>query len=397
MSNNFDLFTKILGQTSPHPMGIEVSKAKGAFIYDEKNNAYLDFIAGVAVSNIGHGHPKVLNAITKQAQKYLHVMVYGEFIQPIQIEFAQNLISFLPQNLNAVYPVNSGTEANEAAIKLARRATGKSKIIAARGAYHGNTLGSLSISSNEKKKYKFRPLLPDVHYIEFNNAQQLELIDENTACVIIETIQADAGVRIPSSTYMHLLSEKCKKTNTLLIFDEIQCGMGRTGKMFAFEHFGVTPDILTLGKALGGGLPIGALVANQKLLHLFSNHPILGHITTFGGNPLILAAANATLEVFKTEIDLTEVEKKGKYIEQNLYHKVIKEIRRKGLMFAIEFENAEIVSKIVTRCLKEKVITFWFLSCPESFRIAPPLNISYAEIDQGLNVINRVIEEVALE
>lgn len=387
-------FKNFLGQTTPYPLGIEVSHAKGSFIYDSNKTPYLDLISGVAVNNLGHSHPKIIEAINTQINQFMHVMVYGEFIQQIQLDFAENLRSFLPKSLNSVYPVNSGTEANEAALKLAKRITGRSKIIAFKGAYHGSTHGSLSVSSNENKKYRFRPLLPDVNFIKFNNNSDLQNIDNKTACVIVETVQGDAGVRIPNKNYLKELRNKCNETGTLLIFDEIQCGMGRTGRMFAFEHFEVTPDILTLGKALGGGLPIGVLISSKENLDFFANHPMLGHITTFGGNPVCLASANAALKIFKTEINFSEVEKKGDFIEFNLKHHSIKEIRRIGMMFAVEFENAEIVQQIVEGCLKEKVITFWFLSCPESFRLAPPLNISFDELKLGIETIKKVIDEV---
>ena len=391
---NKNLFQNILGQTSPFPISIEVSYAKGSKIYDNQNQPYLDLISGVAVNNLGHGHPKIIEAVNHQTSQYMHVMVYGEFIQQIQLDFAQNLTSLLPESLNAVYPLNSGTEANEAALKLAKRVTGRTKIIACKGAYHGGTHGSLSISSNETKKFRFRPLLPDVYFMRFNNVDDLNLIDNKTACVIIETVQGDAGVRIPSKSFLKVLKEKCQEVGALLIFDEIQCGMGRTGKMFAFEHFGVTPDILTLGKALGGGLPIGALVANKNLLQYFSHNPILGHITTFGGNPVCMASANAALYIYKTEIDFEEVEKKAKFIEESLNHPAIKEIRRIGMMFAVEFENAQIVQQIVERCINKKVLTFWFLSCPESFRLAPPLNINFEDLKSGIDTINIAINEI---
>ena len=394
MQSPFEFFKHHLGQTSPFPLGIEVSYANGPYIFDNKGNGYLDLISGIAVSNLGHGHPKIIEAIKTQAEKFTHVMVYGEMVQPVQNKFAENLLHFLPESLNCVYPVNSGTEANEAALKLAKRVTNRTKIVSTKGAYHGSTHGSLSISSNEVKKAAFRPLLPEVYFIELNNIESLEIIDEQTACVIIEPVQGDAGVRVASNDFLNALRNKCNQTGTLLIFDEIQCGMGRTGKMFAFEHSGVIPDILTLGKALGGGLPVGALISSEENLQQFQTDPMLGHITTFGGNPVIMAAAAAALEIYKNELDFDEVESKGKFIEATLQHPEIKEIRRKGMMFAIEFDHAGKVEKIVKGCLAEKVITYWFLSCPESFRIAPPLTITQKELEKGINTINQVMYEM---
>lgn len=394
MQSPFEFFKHHLGQTSPFPLGIEVSYANGPYIFDNKGNGYLDLISGIAVSNLGHGHPKIIEAIKTQAEKFTHVMVYGEMVQPVQNKFAENLLHFLPESLNCVYPVNSGTEANEAALKLAKRVTNRTKIVSTKGAYHGSTHGSLSISSNELKKAAFRPLLPEVYFIELNNKESLEIIDEQTACVIIEPVQGDAGVRVASNEFLNALRNKCNQTGTLLIFDEIQCGMGRTGKMFAFEHSGVIPDILTSGKALGGGLPVGALISSEENLQQFQTDPMLGHITTFGGNPVIMAAAAAALEIYKNELDFDEVESKGKFIEATLQHPEIKEIRRKGMMFAIEFDHADKVEKIVKGCLAEKVITYWFLSCPESFRIAPPLTITQKELEKGINTINQVMYEM---
>ena len=319
-------------------------------------------------------------------------MVYGEFIQDAQITFAQKLTSTLPASLNSVYVVNSGTEANEAAIKLAKRVTGRMEIVSFRGSYHGSTNGSLSISGNEIKKKPFRPLLPDVRFIHLNNQIELNQITEKTAGVILETIQGDAGVRIPDKEYLQQLRKRCDEVGALLIFDEIQCGMGRTGKLFAFEHFSVTPDILTLGKALGGGMPIGALVSSQKNLNQFTTHPMLGHITTFGGHPVICAAAAATLDVLTTEIDWEKVEEIGKYIESELgCLPQIKEIRRKGLMFAFDMESEDQVAKVVEECLKRGVITFWFLSHPYSFRLSPPLSITINEVRSAIEIIKSVI------
>jgi acetylornithine/N-succinyldiaminopimelate aminotransferase len=393
MSKAREIFLEHLGQTSPFPFLIDVDRAEGIYIYDKSGKAYMDMISGVSVNNIGHRHPEVLKALREQLDKHLHVMVYGEFIQDAENLLAERLTSLLPEQLNCVYPVNSGTEANEAAIKLARRATGRTELISFRGSYHGSTFGSLSISGNEVKKMAFRPLLPDVRFIHHNVQEELELITEKTAGVILETIQGDAGVRIPDLEYMQQLRKRCTEVGALLIFDEIQAGMGRTGKMFAFEHYNIVPDILTLGKALGGGMNIGALVASTELLKLFTFNPMLGHITTFGGHPMPCAAAAATVKVL-SNLDFAEVERLGALLEARLIaHPEVKEIRRKGMFFAIDMESSERVAKVVERCLELGVITFWFLSHPHSFRLAPPLVISEKEVNTALELILQAIDE----
>lgn len=393
MNLAFKQFFENLAQTNPNPIAIEVEKAKGIYIFDKNKNAYLDLVSGIAVNALGHSQPAIIKAAKKQLEKYMHVMVYGEYIQDSVSAFAAYLTSKLPPNLNMVYPVNSGTEANEAALKLAKRYTGKTKIISFYKSYHGSTHGSLSITGNENKKYAFRPLLPDVYFINLNNFEDLNQIDNKTACVILETIQGDAGVRIPTQTYLQALREKCNQTGTMLIFDEIQCGMGRTGKFCAFEHFNVVPDILTLGKALGAGLPIGALISSQKILSVLQHNPVLGHITTFGGNPVVCATALAGLEFLFSKNIINQVEEKGKLFESLLVNRHIKQIRRIGLMMAIEFDNAQIVQKIVENCRKNNVLTFWFLSCPESFRLAPPLTITKTEIKKACKLIQIAINE----
>lgn len=387
-------FLNVQGQTSPYPFLIDVESASGVYIYDKSGKAYMDMIAGVAVNNIGHRHPRVIEAIQAQLERHLHVMVYGEFIQDAQLAMAERLTSLLPASLNCVYTVNSGTEANEAAIKLARRATGRTEIVSFLGSYHGSTLGSMSVSANEVKKSAFRPLLPDVRFLPFNSLDALSSITDKTAGVIIETIQGDAGVRKPDQAFMDALRKRCSETGALLIFDEIQCGMGRTGKLFAFEHFDVVPDVLTLGKALGGGLSIGALVANQTLLQNFTYGPMLGHITTFGGHPVNCAAANATLEVLSNEISMEEVERLGALLENELRKEPeIKAIRRVGMLFAFDMATSERVAKVVERCLEKGLISFWFLSHPYSFRLSPPLNISEEETQRAAEIIRLAIQE----
>lgn len=393
-SRNTQDFLNLQGQTNPFPYLIEVDRAEGSYIVATSGKRYLDMIAGVAVNNIGHNHSKVVAATKAQIDRHMHVMVYGEFVQDSPLQLARKLTSMLPDNLNSVYAVNSGTEANEAALKLAKRATGRTELVAFRGSYHGSTHGSLSVSGNETKKEAYRPLLPDVRFLPFNDLEGLHQITEKTAGVIIETVQGDAGVRIPSQEFMSSLRKRCSEVGALLIFDEIQCGIGRTGKAFAFEHFDVVPDVLTLGKALGGGMPIGAIVSSQELLHQFTFNPMLGHITTFGGHPVVCAAANACLEVMEEEINFTEVERLGKLLETLLEKEPeIKEIRRIGMMFAFDMESFERVEKVVKKCLEKGLISFWFLSHPYSFRLSPPLNISEAEIRKAAMLIREAIIE----
>lgn len=379
--NRKHIFLNQLGQTNPFPFLIDVDYAEGIYIYDRSGKQYLDAISGVSVTNIGHRHPKVIAAIQEQLNKHLHVMVYGEFIQSSNVAFAEKLTELLPDNLNCVYPVNSGTEAIEASLKLAKRVTGRSQLIAFKGSYHGSTHGSMSVSANEVKKSAFRPLLPDVDFLELNNFEELERITDRTAGVLIEPIQGDAGVRRASNEFLRALQEKCRSVGALLMFDEIQCGMGRAGKLFAFEKSGIVPDVLILGKALGGGLPIGAFVTDQKYMRELSYNPMLGHITTFGGNPVITAAAKATLDVFTEEVDWNEVEAKGASLESYLQEiDEIFEIRREGLMFACDMASFERVDKVVKELLEMGVISFWFLSHPYSFRLSPPVNITEEEI-----------------
>ncbi len=387
-----ELFLEKLAQTTTHPFLIPIEKAEGVYLYGPDGKRYIDFISGIGVSNIGHRHPKVIEAIKLQLDKHLHVMVYGEYIQSTPNLLAKKLTSLLPPALNCIYYVNSGTEANEGALKLAKRYTGRIEIISCKKSYHGSTHGSMSVSGNEIKKRAFRPLLPDVKFIEFNAVDDLDQITDRTACVIMETVQGDAGVRIPSKAYLQAVRKRCSATGTLLILDEIQCGMGRTGTLFAFEQFGIVPDILTIAKAFGGGLPIGAFISSKEIMSSLSHDPALGHITTFGGNPVCCASALATLQVIEEEKLLEQVEAKGKRIETLLQHPRIKEIRRIGLLFAIDFDSVERVNRIVNLTKEHGVICYWFLSHPESFRIAPPLTITDAEIMESCSVILKAIE-----
>jgi acetylornithine/succinyldiaminopimelate/putrescine aminotransferase len=377
---------------------VEVERAEGIYIYDKQGKAYMDMISGVAVNNIGHRHPNVVSALKNQIDKYLHVMVYGEFVQDPQQLLVKELLEVLPDSLDGVYVVNSGTEAIEAALKLAKRVTGRTELISFRGSYHGSTHGSMSVSGNEVKKQAFRPLLPDVQFLQHNQLSDLERITEKTAGVILETIQGDAGVRRPSVTFMKALRQRCDEVGALLILDEIQCGMGRTGKLFAFEHFDIVPDILTLGKALGGGMPIGALVSSQKKLMEFTHAPMLGHITTFGGHPVICAAAAAAVQVLKSEIDWTELEERAQRFEERFnHHPELIEIRRVGMMFAFDMVSAERVERVVSRCMEKGLLTFWFLSHPYSFRLSPPLTITEDEFNFAADLILQAIEETRVD
>lgn len=392
MNFSHEVFLQHLAQTNNHPFLISIERAEGIYLYSPEGKRYTDLISGISVSNIGHRHPKVIRAIKDQLDKHMHVMVFGEYIQSASNLLAKKLADLLPPSLNSTYLVNSGTEANEGAIKLAKRSTGRTEIISCRKSYHGSTHGSLSVSGNEIKKSAFRPLLPDVKFINFNSIEDLEQITTKTACVIMETIQGDAGVRIPTKQYMKAVRQRCNETGTLLILDEIQCGMGRTGTLFAFEQFGIVPDILTIAKAFGGGLPIGAFIANREIMQTLTHDPMLGHITTFGGNPVCCASALATLHVIEDENLLASVEEKGKLFEKLLKHPHIKEIRRFGFMFAVDFDSAERVNRIVEYAKQKGVICYWFLSHPYSFRIAPPLTITEEQIRESCEVILEAIK-----
>lgn len=390
--NHKKSFLKFQAPTTPFPIGLEIASAKDSSLFDSNGNEYLDFISGVAVNNTGHSHPKIVQAVKEQAEKHMHIMVYGEFIQEKPVAFCQKLVEQLPKQLNNVYLVNSGAESIETAIKLVKKVTGRKEIISFKGCYHGSTNGALSLVGKASRKEPFEPLLPNIKHIAHNNFDDLEQITDKTAGVFLETIQGDAGVRIPDQNYLKALREKCDKKGALLVFDEIQCGMGRTGKLFAFEHFDVVPDVLCLGKALGGGMPIGALISSKENLNHLANNPILGHITTFGGHPIPAAAGLASLNIILDV--LPEVESKGQYIENRLSKlPQVKEIRRKGMMFAIDLDSEEQVFKIAEECRNRGVLTFWFLSCPWSFRLSPPLTISQKDLERGMDVICEVIEK----
>lgn len=382
------LIDQHLAQTNPYPLGMEIERAEGIYLYGPRGEKYIDFVSGIGVNNLGHGHPDILKAIHEQVDRHLHAMVYGEFVQKSQLEAAATLTSLLPNSLDCCYFVNSGTEAIEAAMKLMKRVTGRHQIVSFVGAYHGNTQGSMSVSYNEKKKGAFRPLLPEIHFIRLNHWEDLHLITEQTAGVLLETIQGDAGIRIPNPLYLQALKSRCEEVGALFVLDEIQCGMGRTGKVFAFEHYSIVPDALVLGKALGGGMPIGCLVSSKDNIETLSHSPILGHISTFAGHPVACASAAAALKIYRDNDVVEQVERKGQWIEDQLiHHPKVQEIRRKGFYFAIDLENEAIVQQVVERCLSKGLITFWFLSCPWSFRIAPPLIINEQEMKEAVDIL----------
>ena len=387
MLSQRQLFLLNTAQTSNTPKSLEITRAEGIYLYDVSGKKYIDLVSGFAVSNVGHRQPKVVQAIKDQADKFLHVTVYGEYIQSPQVLFAEKLCSILPNSLNSVYFVNSGTEATEGAMKLAKRYTGRSQIISCINSYHGSTQGALSLMGNEHYKQAYRPLLPGVTFIRFNLKDDLKQISEETAAVFLETIQGEAGVIVPDSSYMLALRRRCDETGTLLILDEIQSGFGRTGKLFGFEHYNIIPDILLLAKGMGGGMPIGAFIADKKIMDSFKENPILGHITTFGGHPVSCAAGLAALEVLLEE-KLTESVSAKEHLFRNLLkHPLIKEIRGKGLMLSLQLNSFQEVENISKLCMENGLIIDWFLHNETSLRIAPPLSITEQEIKNACKVI----------
>lgn len=387
-------FYKYQAQTTPHPLALEISHAKGSYVYDSSGKKHLDFVAGVSACTLGHCHPRIVSAIKNQAEKYLHVMVYGEYIQEPAVELAKLLAKNLPPNLNTTYLVNSGTEAIEGALKLARRATGRTQLLYANNAYHGNTMGSMSVMGYEERKNAFKPLVPDCFPVNFNNEADLQKITQETAAIILETIQGGAGFIQPENDYLKKVRKRCDETGTLLILDEIQPGFGRTGKLFAFEHFGIVPDILVMGKGMGGGLPIGAFTASHEVMGLLQDNPKLGHITTFGGNPVIAAAALATLkELTETDI-IQQTLQKEKLFRKLLKHPLIKEVRGQGLMLAAMLETAEIASEVILACKDRGLILFWLLFEDRAIRITPPLTISNDEIAEGCKILQNVLNSI---
>ncbi len=388
------LFLDHVGQTSEFPLLLEIEKAEGVYLHS-KEKTYIDLISGIGVSNIGHRHPKVISAIKNQLDHYLHVMVYGEFVKSPQTLLAQAISATLPQPLDNVYFVNSGSEAVEGAVKLAKRYTGRPNVVSFKNAYHGSTHGALSFTGNEDLKRNYRPLLPGVSHIEYGSETDFSYIDQQTACVLIELIQGEAGVNYSSSSYYQALAKHCKENGVLLIADEIQTGFGRTGKFWAFEHFGITPNIITTAKGMGGGLPIGAFISSIEIMSVLRDNPILGHITTFGGNPVCCASSLATLKVIQEEKLVEGVEEKANFILNQLKDlKGVKEIRNKGLMMAVEFESFEVLKPIIDKAIENGVLTDWFLFNDKSMRIAPPLTISEEEIIKACDAIKSAVKSV---
>ena len=395
MISNRALFLKNTAQTSSSPRLFEIVKAEGIYLYGPKGERYVDLVSGFNVSNIGHRHPQVIAAIQQQLEKYLHVTVYGEFIQAPQVEFATELLKTLPSSFGSVYLTNSGAEAVEGSMKIAKKFTGRRQIIAARNAYHGSTQGALSLIGNPAYHEAYAPLLPEIDFIEFNNISSLALIAEQTAAVIVEAIQGEAGVQVPTVEFMQALRRKCDETGTILIFDEIQTGFGRTGKMFAFEHFEIVPDVLMLAKGIGGGMPLGAFVARKEIMDVIKDNPMLGHITTFGGHPVSCAAALASLRVIQNEKLLETVGAKAALFRKELDHPKIKEIRGKGLMMCLQLETFDQVYQVSTFCAEKGVMIDWYLHCETALRVAPPLTISDDEIKHACGIIREGLEKFA--
>ena len=391
--NNRQIFLSNLAQTTDFPLLIEVEKAEGIYLYGPRGEQYIDLISGIGVSNVGHRHPTVIGAIQSQLDKYLHLMVYGEYVQTPQTQLAKALCDTLPDHLDNVYLVNSGSEAVEGALKLAKRYTNRREIVSCVNAYHGSSHGSLSVGGNEIFKRAYRPLLPGISHIRYANNSDLEKITTDTAAVIIETIQGEAGIRIADKQYFEELRKKCNETGALLILDEIQAGFGRTGKFWAFEHFEIVPDVVVCAKGMGGGMPIGAFIANRQVMGVFKDSPLLGHITTFGGHPVSAAASLATIQILKDENLIGQVHAKAELFKSLLIHPKIKSIRNMGLMMAAEFDSFEVLKPIIDRAIELGVVTDWFLFCDDSMRIAPPLTITNAQIQDACRVILRAIDE----
>ena len=389
------LFFQHLALPSAHTLALEIEKAEGIYLFDSDGKKYIDLVSGVSVSNVGHRHPMIIKAIKNQLDKYMHLMVYGKYIQTPQVDLATKLSENLPENLNSTYFVNSGSEAIEGALKLIKRYTGKTEIIAFKNGYHGGTHGALSLLGNEKLKYAFRPLLPNIQFLDFNNIEQLSKINEKTACVVIEPIQAEAGIILPEKDFLKKLRIRCDETNTLLVFDEIQVGFGRTGKLFCFENYEVTPDILCLAKAMGGGMPIGAFISSKEIMSSLTFNPELGHITTFGGHPVCCAAALANLKLLTESNIIENVNKKGElFINELKDNPAVKCFRQKGLMIAVELENEQKVSKLLELFVENGLIVDQFLFNSNSFRIAPPLIITETEIKEICKTINFCMDKL---
>jgi acetylornithine/N-succinyldiaminopimelate aminotransferase len=393
--SNRQLFLNHIAQVSPKPMDLEIVKAKGVHLYDDHGKSYIDFISGISVSNVGHCHPNVVKAIQQQAETYMHLMVYGEYVQAPQIQLAKALTDLLPENLNSVFYTNSGTEATEGALKLAKRVTGKTEIICFKDSYHGSTHGALSVMGNEEFKQAFRPLLPDVRILEYNSVEEVnKYITSKTAAVILEPVQSETGYTIANNEFLQAIRNKCNEHGALLILDEIQNGFGRSGTFFAFEQTGVIPDILLLAKGMGGGLPIGCFISSQKLLNEFTHSPVLGNINTFGGNAVCCAASLACLQTIQSEKLINDIQRKSELIRSLLIHPAIKNIKGKGFMLSVDFEDTDLNFKIIEACVKNGLIVDWFLFNSHSMRIAPPLIITDNEIIAACKIILSSIDEV---
>lgn len=392
--NQRELFLKHVAQTSPEPLALEIIEAEGVNLYDASGKTYLDLIGGISVCNTGHRHPKVVEAIKSQADKYLHLLVYGEFVQSPQVHYATALTKTLPESLNSVYFTNSGAEATEGAMKLAKRATNRTQVIAFKNSYHGSTQGALSVIGDEYWRNAYRPLLPDILHLDYNGEDVMDQITKRTACVIMETVQAESGIIKPKPEWIQAVARKCRMTGTLLVLDEIQAGLGRTGALWGFEKFNVVPDILLSGKALGGGMPLGAFIADQQLMQSLSANPVLGHITTFGGHPVSCAAGLASLKLLQSETWISEVTEKEQLFQSLLNHPSILDKRSAGLWMAVGFESFEINKKVIDRCLQHGLLTDWFLFAPHCMRIAPPLVISKDDIKKSCDIILQSLSEV---
>jgi acetylornithine/succinyldiaminopimelate/putrescine aminotransferase len=385
--NQRELFLRHVGQTSEAPLAIEMVKAHGCKMWDAAGKEYIDLIGGISVCNIGHCHPHVVEAVSTQASQYMHLMVYGELIESPQVRYAQQLAKLLPSQLDSVYFTSSGTEATEGAMKLAKRLTGRTQIAAFHESYHGSTQGALSVMGSEYWRNAFRPLLPGILHLHHNHLEDLDRIDETVACVIAEPIQAERGVMVPDRSWMKALRDRCTETGTLLVLDEIQTGFGRTGSLFAFEQFGIVPDILLLGKALGGGMPLGAFVSSKEKMDAFTNNPVLGHITTFGGHPVCCAAGEAALDILLKDELIKDVDKKAAIFRKALVHPLILSFRSAGLLMALEFASWEINKAVIDECIRMGVFTDWFLFASNCMRLAPPLTIDENEIMKAIEII----------
>lgn len=393
--NHRELFFQNLAQTSEAPLALEIVKAKGVTLWDVQGKAYLDLISGISVCNIGHSNPEVIEAVTRQVERYTHLMVYGELIESPQVQFASELIAHLPSTLNSVFFTNSGTEATEGAMKLAKRVTGRTQMLAFHNSYHGSTQGALSVMGSEYWRNAFRPLLPGIVHAEYNSNTAIDLIDDTLACIILEPVQAEMGVHIPSVEWMQALRKKCNENGVLLILDEIQTGFGRTGTIFAFEHYNIIPDILLLGKALGGGMPLGAFIAERSMMKAFTNNPVLGHISTFGGHPVSCAAGLAAFKYLLNNSLMEEVTHKKELFKKNLHHPHIKAFRASGLLMAVEFDSWDLNKKIIDTCIEMGVFTDWFLFAPHCMRLAPPLIMSDDEISTACEIIVSASNHIA--